>query len=91
MSSAGFEPTIPAIEWPQTHVLDRTATGISTRIIEQTLSKRSYIYVQTPSVLDTNFFLISDFLDRTELWHAEGTGGSLFYKCTYCKTNDRLV
>jgi len=23
-----FEPGIPAIEWPQTYVLDRTATGI---------------------------------------------------------------
>ena len=46
------------------------------RIIEQTLSKRRYIYVQTPSVLHSNFFLIRDFYDRTELWHAEGTGGS---------------
>ena len=25
---AGFEPTIPASEQPQTHALDRTATGI---------------------------------------------------------------
>jgi len=28
MSAAGFKPTIPASEWPQTHALDRTATGI---------------------------------------------------------------
>ena len=27
---AGFEPTIPASERPQTHALDRTATGIAT-------------------------------------------------------------
>ena len=27
----GFEPTIPASERPQTHVLDRAATGIGTR------------------------------------------------------------
>jgi len=29
MSTAGFEPTIPTIEQPQTHVQDRAATGIS--------------------------------------------------------------
>ena len=28
MSPAGFEPAIPASEWPQTHALDRNATGI---------------------------------------------------------------
>jgi hypothetical protein len=28
MPSAGFEPTIPASERPQTDVLDRAATGI---------------------------------------------------------------
>ena len=28
MPPAGFEPTIPASERPQTHALDRTATGI---------------------------------------------------------------
>jgi hypothetical protein len=28
MPSAGFEPTIPVSELPQTHVLDRVATGI---------------------------------------------------------------
>jgi len=27
MLSAGLEPTIPAIERPQTHALDRAATG----------------------------------------------------------------
>ena len=27
-SHAGFEPTIPASEWPQTHALDRSANGI---------------------------------------------------------------
>jgi hypothetical protein len=30
MPPAGFEPTIPAIEWPQTSALDRAATGIGT-------------------------------------------------------------
>jgi len=29
MSLAVFEPIIPASEWPQTHALDHTATGIS--------------------------------------------------------------
>jgi hypothetical protein len=28
MSLAGFEPAIPARERPQTHALDRAATGI---------------------------------------------------------------
>jgi hypothetical protein len=28
MPPAGFEPAIPASEWPQTHALDRGATGI---------------------------------------------------------------
>ena len=28
MPPAGFEPAIPASERPQTHALDRTATGI---------------------------------------------------------------
>ena len=28
MSSVGFEPTIPAIEWPQIDALDRTNAGI---------------------------------------------------------------
>ena len=27
MQPAGFEPAIPAREWPQTHALDRAATG----------------------------------------------------------------
>ena len=30
MPPAGFEPAIPASERPQTHVLDRAATGIGT-------------------------------------------------------------
>jgi len=28
MPSAGFEPTIPASEWSQTHALERAVTGI---------------------------------------------------------------
>jgi hypothetical protein len=28
MPPAGFEPTIPASERPQTHALDRVATGV---------------------------------------------------------------
>ena len=28
MPPVGFEPTIPASEWPQTRALDRAATGI---------------------------------------------------------------
>jgi hypothetical protein len=33
MPSAGFEPTIPVSERPQTQALDRTATGIGTHLI----------------------------------------------------------
>jgi hypothetical protein len=29
MSPAGFEPTVPASEWSQTHALDRAITGIA--------------------------------------------------------------
>jgi len=28
MHQAAFESAIPAIEWPQTHALDRAVTGI---------------------------------------------------------------
>jgi hypothetical protein len=33
MSQAGFEPTIPASERPQTHTLDRAASGILRRLL----------------------------------------------------------
>jgi hypothetical protein len=33
MPPAGFEPTIPANERPQTHALDRAATGIDYEVI----------------------------------------------------------
>ena len=33
MPPAGFEPVIPASERPQSHALDRAATGIGTNII----------------------------------------------------------
>jgi len=39
MSLAGFDPTIPASEPPQTHALGRAATGIGI-----TLSSSSYYY-----------------------------------------------
>ena len=32
MSLAGFEPAIPASDWPQTHALDRAATVIVTEV-----------------------------------------------------------
>jgi len=36
MPPAGFEPTIPAIERPQIHALDRAASGIGTHYITPT-------------------------------------------------------
>jgi hypothetical protein len=31
MRPAGFEPGVPVSEWPQTHALDRAATGVGYR------------------------------------------------------------
>jgi hypothetical protein len=33
MNPAGFEPAVPASEWPQTYALDRAAIGIGKEII----------------------------------------------------------
>jgi len=39
MHPEGFEPTIPASEWPQTHALDSMATGIGAgRLYPQEIS-----------------------------------------------------
>jgi hypothetical protein len=37
MPSAGFEPTIPARERPQTHALDTAATGIGNKCVSESL------------------------------------------------------
>ena len=42
MLPAGFEPTIPASERPQTHALDRTATGIGTESCWYKLEVRAF-------------------------------------------------
>jgi hypothetical protein len=44
MPSAGFEPTIPAIKWPQTYALDGTSTGISIRWLRE-VYKRLKLWV----------------------------------------------
>jgi hypothetical protein len=41
MPPAGFEPTIPASKRPQTHALDRKATGIGTWGLMYTLGNRT--------------------------------------------------
>jgi hypothetical protein len=41
---AGFEPTIPATERPQTHALDREATGIGIDFMLQRLFLPNYKY-----------------------------------------------
>ena len=33
MPTAGFEPAIPASEWPQTYALDHAATGIGLEVL----------------------------------------------------------
>jgi hypothetical protein len=40
MSPAGFEPTIPANERPQTHALDCAATGIGTFSLSRKKEKK---------------------------------------------------
>jgi hypothetical protein len=39
MPPVGFEPTIPASERPQIHVLDRAVTGIGTHVHRQKASQ----------------------------------------------------
>ena len=50
MPPPGFEPTIPASEQPQTHALDRVATGsgsdFSTNILYKFLSPVSEMHIQ---------------------------------------------
>jgi hypothetical protein len=46
MPSVGFEPAIPASERPQTHALDRTATGIGLLIITLKYLNTSSMYVK---------------------------------------------
>jgi len=41
MRAAGFEPTIPAIDRPQTHAIDRAATRIGD------LPRLEYVYLIT--------------------------------------------
>lgn len=40
MPLAGFEPAVPAIEWPQTYVLDRAATEIAIILISYTRASK---------------------------------------------------
>ena len=58
MPQAGFEPTIPASERPQTHVLDRAATEIGIYLFSRlftdgtfndTVNSRIYVSVGTLS------------------------------------------
>ena len=43
MPPVGFEPTISAGERPQTHALDRAATGIGTAYISSALISKAYL------------------------------------------------
>jgi len=47
MPSAGFEPAVPAREWPHTHVSDRAATGISLYV---------YVYIDFIIVVIVTWF-----------------------------------
>jgi hypothetical protein len=53
MSSARFEPSVPAFERPQSYALDRVVTGIGVRQISHTFSAEYDLYctkLQTGSV-----------------------------------------
>jgi hypothetical protein len=65
MLPAGFEPTIAASEWPQTHTLDGAGTGIGLQILNTisltvtTITTDTAIYIATnknskPSEIKTN-------------------------------------
>jgi hypothetical protein len=43
MPPAGFQPTILVSERPKTHALDRTATGIGTRVIIVKIKRITYL------------------------------------------------
>jgi hypothetical protein len=51
MSPAGFEPASPASEQPQTHALDRPATGM--RLVRQIVRKKINREIWTRNVIDT--------------------------------------
>jgi hypothetical protein len=46
MFPAGFEPTIPAIKRPQTHILDRAATGIGHKQYKVNVKPVCYFFEQ---------------------------------------------
>jgi hypothetical protein len=68
MLSAGFEPAIPASERPQTHALDRRATGIGTylhtlvKVIQNTAISFcvSWHPEETKLMVNTNVILSND-------------------------------
>jgi hypothetical protein len=49
MPLSGFEPTVPASEWPQTYALDSAATGIVLKYIYIYI----YIYIYRLREFDT--------------------------------------
>jgi hypothetical protein len=51
MSPAGFEPAIPARERPQTHILDRAATGIGRKVRLQT---RNFVFNERSFTVTTS-------------------------------------
>ena len=71
MPSAGFEPTIPADERPQTYALDRAVTGTgicryairicntyyfsTATVVTRTLYVNVYTYVTSPIIVWTSF------------------------------------
>jgi hypothetical protein len=58
MPPVGFEPAIPTIERPQTHALDRAATGIG-RSKHVAYCKASNLFYQPSAVLDQMYILWS--------------------------------
>ena len=76
MPPAGFEPTIPASEWPQTHALDVVATEIGTPFIMP--SKCTF-------VISTNIKSASaTCVGVSYVYHFQGEHNSVSYNQMHC-------
>ena len=56
MNAVGFEPTIPASEWPQTHALDHVTTGIGQHN-RRCFVRSRYFNLHRPAEKDTNEYI----------------------------------
>jgi hypothetical protein len=74
MPPAGFEPAIPASEWPQTHALDRAVTGIG----YATVIGYFQYHISYSGAISTNFSSLVRKTDNKNLLFSFG-------KCGVCR------